>query len=114
MCHAKVFGQPERQSVCECERGDDASLGQALQLLNGKFLHEMLADKQNHIHQGLANGTAPLELIKSAYQRALCRQPSSEEITVIQRYLAAEDNKSLALEDVFWSLLNRNEFLFQH
>lgn len=110
----KVFGQPERQSVCECERGDDASLGQALQLLNGKFLHEMLADKQNHIHRGLANGTAPLELIKSAYQRALCRQPSPEEITVIQRYLAAEDNKSLALEDVFWSLLNRNEFLFQH
>ena len=38
----KVFGQPERQTVCECERGDDSSLGQALELFNGKLMHGMI------------------------------------------------------------------------
>ena len=35
----KVFGQPERQTVCSCERAGDAGLGQALQLFNGKLFN---------------------------------------------------------------------------
>jgi hypothetical protein len=31
----KVFGQPERSTVCACERVDDSNLGMAIELLNG-------------------------------------------------------------------------------
>ncbi|MFP6615777.1 MAG: DUF1549 and DUF1553 domain-containing protein, partial [Candidatus Hydrogenedentota bacterium] len=49
----KVFGQPERQSVCECDRGDETSLGQALELLNGQFVNDMLVDKNTDFRRAL-------------------------------------------------------------
>ncbi|MFN0018693.1 MAG: DUF1549 domain-containing protein [Pirellulaceae bacterium] len=34
----KVFGQPSRDTACECERGHDPKLTQALQLINGPMI----------------------------------------------------------------------------
>ena len=35
----KVFGQPERSTVCACERSDDSNLGMAIELFNGPLIH---------------------------------------------------------------------------
>lgn len=110
----KVFGQPERQSACECERSSDVSLGQALELLNGKMLTEMLSDKSNFLHQAEADGKQPIQIVRDLYVRALARLPTSAEVAVHEKYLRAAEDKSKALEDLCWALVNRNEFLFQH
>ena len=110
----KVFGQPERQSACECERSDDVSLGQALELLNGKLVTEMLSDRSNTFHQQLAAGTEPSKIIESLYKRALCRSASETEMKIHQEYLTKHSDIHLAMEDICWAILNRTEFLFQH
>jgi len=38
----KTFGQPERKTVCECERADDPKLSGALSLINGQFILQKL------------------------------------------------------------------------
>ena len=110
----KVFGQPERQSACECERSRDVSLGQALELLNGETVNEMITAKTNLVHQGLEAGVDSLELVKRLYRRALSREATEEELKVHADYIQSHQDKGQALEDTCWALLNRNEFLFQH
>ncbi len=110
----KVFGQPERQSACECERSDDVSLGQALELINGKLVADMLSDRSNTFHQQLSAGTDPTTIIESLYKRALCRSASAAEMKIHSDYLAQHQDIHLAMEDICWAILNRTEFLFQH
>ncbi len=38
----KVFGQPARNTACECERADEPKLSQALQLINGELITRKL------------------------------------------------------------------------
>ena len=112
----KVFGMPERQSVCECDRGDDSSLGQALELFNGKTVQGMLSNKQNHFHQALSKKESTEQIVRDLYLRALSRPPSEKELGIAQFYLTDIDPKEhpQALEDLAWALLNQDEFLFQH
>jgi hypothetical protein len=42
-----VFGRPDAASPCECERGSDASLAQALHLFNSEELQEKIAGKRS-------------------------------------------------------------------
>ena len=110
----KVFGQPERQSACECERSVDVSLGQALELINGKLVANMLSDRSNTFHQQIDAGTDPTAIIESIYRRALCRSATEAEMQVHSDYLAEHEDIHLAMEDICWAILNRTEFLFQH
>lgn len=110
----KVFGQPARQSACECERGDDASLGQALQLINGKFVHQIITDKNNDVRRMLAEGKEPPAVLSELYMRALSRPPTAAESQIHAEYLASQEDIEKAMEDLCWTLLNHNEFLFQH
>jgi hypothetical protein len=110
----KVFGMPERQTVCECERGDDASLGQALELFNGETLHKMLANPNNRFHQAIARGVRHQQIVRELYLRAVARQPVDEELKATLSYLELAQNTGEAFEDIVWALVNQDEFLFQH
>lgn len=110
----KVFGQPERQSACECERSRDVSLGQALELLNGTTVNGMLTAQNNLLHQMREAGLKPVEMIQRMYLRALSREATEEELQVHLSYIQTHQDVKQALEDTCWAILNRNEFLFQH
>ena len=43
----EAFGQPKRETACQCERGSEPSLAQALQLLNGPAVQGRLSDRNN-------------------------------------------------------------------
>lgn len=110
----KVFGQPERQSACECDRGDDSSLGQALELLNGNFINRQLTNANNRLHRDLQAGRSPREIITDLYRSALSRPPTDSELQTSIDYVTAHTDKAVALEDVCWAIVNKDEFLFQH
>jgi hypothetical protein len=110
----KVFGQPERQSACECERGDETSLGQALELLNGEYLNKRLTAPENRFRQLLQAGTPLSNIIRELYCAALCREPTKKELSVASEYANRATDKTMALEDICWAIVNKDEFLFQH
>ena len=110
----KVFGQPERQSVCECDRGDDSSLGQALELLNGSFVNQLLTDANNRLHHNVRIARPTKEVIVKLYRLALSRRPSESELNHSLAYAENHSDKARALEDICWAIINKDEFLFQH
>ena len=110
----KVFGQPERQTVCSCERAGDAGLGQALQLFNGKLFNSMLTAGDSLFRQSLSAKKPLSEIVENLHLSALSRFPNEKEKAIALAYLEKATDKGKALEDLCWAILNRNEFLFNH
>ena len=109
-----VFGRPNADSACECERGSEANLAQSLHLINS-------ADILGKLSGGRATAlsadseTAPAAKIDQLYLVALARHATPEETAEIEAYVAERsDQAKEAWEDVVWSLLNTKEFLFNH
>lgn len=110
-----VFGRPNGDSACECERVSEANLAQSIHLINsadilGKLGGEGRASK-------LAADTARDDAAKVAelYLVSFSRAPTAEETGLVRKYLDGHaDNRQSAWEDVVWSLLNTKEFLFNH
>ncbi|MGV3608594.1 MAG: DUF1549 domain-containing protein [Planctomycetaceae bacterium] len=110
----RIFGQPERTTVCQCERGSESNLAMAIQFFNGPLIYSKLRDPQNRFRQGLAAGKTPDVLVKELYMAAVCRVPTDAELATAQKHLASKPDIAAGLEDLCWALLNSNEFLFQH
>jgi hypothetical protein len=108
----KVFGKPDRLLTCECERGDDAGMLQAFQLLTGELVHQLLTDSDNRIGQLLAAGTADAVILDELYLTALARYPTVAEKAKLLEYVSKRDRRT-AWEDVVWGLVNAKEFLLR-
>jgi hypothetical protein len=110
----EAFGQPKRETACQCERGSEPSLAQALQLLNGPAVQKRLSDDQNRLHRLVKEGKTDREIVEECYLAALCRPPTENESNKALSYLSSHGNRTQALEDVLWAILNSKEFIFQH
>ncbi len=110
----QVFGQPQRELPCECERSTDSNLSQALQLINGPVVHNKIRDKNGNLHQWIKDGKNDQEIVSLLYLTALSREPVEAEVQTSLRHIAANSDRTSALEDVAWAVINSKEFLFQH
>jgi hypothetical protein len=110
----KVFGQPARETACQCERSSDSNLSQALQMINGPLVHAKVRDEKNRLRTLVATGKNDQDVISELYLAALSRPPSQAELDVSTKHIAAAGERIKGLEDVCWALLNANEFLLQH
>jgi len=108
-----TFGRAKRESVCACEVKMEPNLSQALHLLNGDTVNNKI--KAGNVLGKLTDqGLSPSQVINELYVRCLSRLPTDKELQTIKTVLDAEKDKKSVLEDVFWSLLNSREFLFNH
>lgn len=110
----KVFGQPQREMACQCERSSESNLSQALQMINGPTVHNKLRSDNGRIHQMVKAGKSDDEIITTLYLAALARNPVEAELNAARKHIAGSSDRMLALEDVGWAILNSKEFLFQH
>jgi hypothetical protein len=110
----KIFGQPERQTVCSCERTSDSNLGMAIQFFNGPLIYGKLRDANNRFRKLLTAGKSHEAIIRELYLAAVCREPTTKELETSLAHIAAKKDDIVALEDIAWAILNTNEFLFQH
>src|SRR5690606_7018893 len=110
----EVFGRPGRETVCTCERRNEPNLAQSLHLINGDTINNAIKGKGGLLDSLLAAETPPEQIIDRLYVAAVSRHPSEEEMNTMNAYVGAAENKREALEDVFWSMLNSKEFIFNH
>jgi hypothetical protein len=110
----KIFGQPQREMACQCERSSESNLSQALQMINGPVVHNKLRDDKGRIAKMLAEQKTDDEIIAALYFAAVARPPAAEELAAAKQHIASQSDRRQALEDVGWAVLNSKEFLFQH
>ncbi|MGC6451943.1 MAG: DUF1549 domain-containing protein [Pirellulaceae bacterium] len=110
----KIFGQPERQTVCACERTNESNLSMAIQFFNGPLIYGKLKDESNSFRKSMTDGKSNTEIITLLYNLAVCRNPSDTELKASLEHIESKEDRVEALEDICWAILNTNEFLFQH
>lgn len=108
-----TFGRATRNTPCSCEVQTNPTLSQALHLLNGENTTGKILEGQ-FIDKMLSSGQTPESIIQAIYIRCYSREPSTEEkAKLIDRVSQAADKQS-ELVDIFWAVLNSNEFIFNH
>jgi hypothetical protein len=108
-----TFGRSTRNTACSCEVKTAPTLSQALHLINGETTSGKIKDG-GVVEKLLAAKNDPLIASEELYLRCLGRAPSPAETERIAGKLAGSPDKKKSLEDLFWALLNTNEFLFNH
>jgi hypothetical protein len=112
----KVFGQPQGDTACECERSQEANLAQSLHLLNSSEVQTKISNGSGRA-QLLTNDKERThdERVKELYRWAYAREPNADELQIALAHLKKhEANVKIAYEDIIWALINTKEFLFNH
>lgn len=107
-----LFGRPQRESSCECERRNDLSLPQALNLVNGGTIGDGIADPKGRIARLVTEGVTDRALIEELYLSSLSRYPTPNELDQASSYLAKGGSRAGRAQDLLWALLNSKSFLY--
>jgi hypothetical protein len=108
-----TFGRASRTTVCSCEVKVDPNLSQALHLLNGSTVERKI-EQGRVVRELLGTGKKPEEIIAELYRRCFARAPTDEEMTKLKAFIQDGGKPEQVLNDIFWSLLNAKEFVFNH
>jgi hypothetical protein len=107
-----IFGRPQRQSSCECERTSDANLSQALHLLNSPEIQGKLTADASRAALLAADARPDEEKVSDLYMMFFARQPTPDELRVAVAYIAGQADKKVAYQNLLWALINTKEFQF--
>ena len=112
----KVFGQPQADTACECERSQEANLAQSLHLLNSSEVQNKIAGATGRAAKLAADKErSNPEKIKELYRWVYSREPDAVEMKIATGHLAKHEKvPKVAWEDIIWALINTKEFLFNH
>ncbi len=73
-----------------------------------------IASPDGHLAKARAAETEALQIIDDLYLAAYARSPSEEERSRLTSFVAESQDPATVLEDVYWSVLNSKEFVFNH
>ena len=106
-----IFGRPQRQQNCDCERSSQPGLPQTLYLFNDAELLDKIRKPGARLDRLLAEHTDNARLVEELYLWTLCRWPSDAERSEAVAYLKSDSARRERSEDLFWALVNHREFL---
>ena len=106
----------------EAEEGTSfqGTIPQALMMMNGELMQAALSGKPGSFlgdvcEQARRQSRSPENyMIDSLYLAALSRHPTPRELNQSRQYLEAFPDSLQVLQDLFWALLNSNEFILIH
>ena len=111
----RVFGKPQRVSVCECERGSEPSIAQALHLMNAPESIAKIRHREGTARLLANSQFTEDEIIESLYLGCFSRFPNEQEVQLMRTAFSDLGvERKEAVEDIVWALLNSREFVFNH
>ena len=110
----RAFGQPSRTQTCECDREQHFGRKQALELSIGEMTSSRLAREDNRLGRLLAAGRSDEEILRTLYLCALSRSPAKNTTASLLKHVSDSPHRRQAWEDILWTILNSQEFIYQH
>jgi hypothetical protein len=94
----------------------NGSIPQSLMMFNGELIREAISlEPGTWLHQLTTNRSKPEEKVQFLFIAGLGRKPRNEEMTVATQILGARKGEvGGMLQDMWWAILNSNEFIFNH
>ena len=118
-CNPSCRPTPGRSTLAKFANQSDkstehqTSILQALTLMNGKLVADATSLERSETLAAVTD--APFmdlnERIETLYLATLSRRPSDKELARLVQFVDAEKDRTVALADVFWALLNSGEFM---
>ncbi len=104
----------------DSDSGDDATtfngtIPQALMMMNGELTKNAISpDQGSYLNQLLLSKGNDQAKIRKMFLSTLSRYPDRRESNSAQKLVGGSKNKFAAYQDLYWALLNSNEFIFNH
>ncbi|HYF01668.1 MAG TPA: DUF1553 domain-containing protein, partial [Planctomycetota bacterium] len=104
----REFGQSDREQIES--NHTDASVPQALALLNGFVDKTLLPARTSAVRQAAAAASTPEEKVRSVFRSLLSRDPAAKEKETWTADVRSRGDA--AVGDLIWTLVNTREFMF--
>ncbi len=95
----------------------NGTIPQALMMMNGELVQDAISCEPGSFLHGLLTGPGnDASKINRLYLAALTRKPTRAELQTAAKLMRSypRDKQAAAWQDLFWALLNSNEFVFIH
>jgi hypothetical protein len=93
----------------------DGTITQTLVMMNGELTRQATTGESGNFLSQVSMKSERAAALNELYLAALARRPSRQEVQVANNLLTAQSgNATTALEDIWWALLNSNEFILNH
>jgi hypothetical protein len=93
----------------------DGTIPQALMMMNGELVRDAVSVKSgSHLGEVLSGRGNEVQKVARLYMTSLGRQPTKPEMAAAQKWLKMGRDPLAIYQDLFWALLNSNEFIFNH
>jgi len=103
------------------DEGDEAttfngSIPQALMLFNGALTKNATSiESGSYLDRLSKTGRSPRDRLTELYMTGLSRRPTKNETSIAGKLLVArKGNEKEMLQDIWWAIINSNEFIMQH
>ena len=110
---AEAFGTDENDETTSF----NGTIPQVLMMMNGELTNNAIGtDKGGFLHNVASNGRLNnAAKINYLFESGLARHPTNSEVNAANALLASRGGDALAvLQDVWWAILNSNEFILNH
>ncbi|MFO1006913.1 MAG: DUF1549 and DUF1553 domain-containing protein [Planctomycetaceae bacterium] len=108
----RIFGNDEEEPTLY-----SGTIPQALLMMNGPLVRTAISgEKGSYLYTVMTNPAYKKdpERIRALYLAALGRTPTSTEMKGLQSMMAKYPDRLSAYQDLYWALLNSNEFIVNH
>lgn len=93
----------------------DGSVRQSTVMLNGELMRRAVSSQDEGFLKSVVQSELPVEAkIEHLFLASLSRKPTAREMEAAKTVLAGGNLAPSAFEDVWWALLNSNEFILDH
>ncbi|MCA8983741.1 MAG: DUF1549 domain-containing protein [Planctomycetaceae bacterium] len=91
----------------------NGSIPQALMMMNGELVETATKCEQGSLlHRIVFSNDKDVRKVQQLYLAALCRLPNARDTAAIKKLFQMNSDPNVAYQDLYWALLNSNEFIF--
>jgi hypothetical protein len=93
----------------------NGTIPQALLMMNGPLVQKAIsAETGSFLHTVLDSDTDELKKVQRLYLATLSRHPNHREQSAAESLIESGGDKLVGFQNLFWALLNSNEFIINH